>query len=259
MRLFSVISRTLTGEILPEMQRCSWCILQPQPTGQAAKWIMERSMQGIFLSQYIRTDISPDRSGVALLFVDFSKGFDSTLRKDKANNNCIWYCQINYLWTKDALQDTRTMDCSSDSDGDFFDCVDGVLWGGDTLACNLFVTCLNYIPPTSIDLIKENDLTLKTAKSRRYPAETMQTIHMRKYGLQIHLRDQNVYFITGNCQQEVLASMRTQIKLSSWVLHDKPPRLCLLWFDGKSTIFSYIFNIWFFVDTHDEMIQLFYF
>ena len=33
-RLFSVISRTLIGRGLTPLQSCSWCILQPQPTGQ---------------------------------------------------------------------------------------------------------------------------------------------------------------------------------------------------------------------------------
>ena len=37
-RLFSVISKTLVGRDLTPLQRCSWCILQPQPTGQHSLW-----------------------------------------------------------------------------------------------------------------------------------------------------------------------------------------------------------------------------
>ena len=56
-------------------------------------------------------------------------------------------------------------------DTDFFNIVTGVLQG-DILAPYLFVICLNYVLWISIDLIKENSLTLKT-RSRWYPAETM--------------------------------------------------------------------------------------
>ena len=40
-KLFSVISRTLIGGGLTPLQKCSRCILQPQPTGQErhqGKW-----------------------------------------------------------------------------------------------------------------------------------------------------------------------------------------------------------------------------
>ena len=50
--------------------------------------------------------------------------------------------------------------------------VAGVLWE-DTLAPYLFIFWLDYILLMLIDLIKENGFTLKKAKSRWYPAETM--------------------------------------------------------------------------------------
>ena len=43
----------------------------------------------------------------------------------------------------------------------------------NTLAPYLFIICLDYVLRTSIDLIKENDLTLKKARSRLYQAETI--------------------------------------------------------------------------------------
>ena len=55
---------------------------------------------------------------------------------------------------------------------DFFDIVAGVL-NGDTLSLYLFIICLDYVLWTSIDLMKENGFTLKIARSRWYPAETI--------------------------------------------------------------------------------------
>ena len=55
-----------------------------------------------------------------------------------------------------------------DGDTDFFDIVSSILQG-DTLAAYLFVTCLDYVLWTSIDLIKENGFTW----NRRYLAETI--------------------------------------------------------------------------------------
>ena len=57
-------------------------------------------------------------------------------------------------------------------DTNFFDVVAGVLQG-DTLALYLFITFLDYVYWTSIDVIKENGFTLKKARSRQYSAETI--------------------------------------------------------------------------------------
>ena len=64
---------------------------------------------------------------------------------------------------------------SLDGDTDFFDIVAGVLQG-DTLTPYLFIICLDYVLWISIDLMKENGFTLKKAKSRWYPAETVMDI-----------------------------------------------------------------------------------
>ena len=55
---------------------------------------------------------------------------------------------------------TKAMVLSPDGDTDFLNIVPEVL-NGDTLALYLSEICLNYILQTSIDLIKENDFTLK--------------------------------------------------------------------------------------------------
>ena len=50
---------------------------------------------------------------------------------------------------------------SPDGDTDYFDIVAGVQQR-DTLAPYLFIICLDYVLRTSIDLMKENGLTLAT-------------------------------------------------------------------------------------------------
>ena len=58
--------------------------------------------------------------------------------------------------------DTKVMVCLPDGD-----IVTGVLLG-DTMAPFLFIICLNHEQETSIDLMKENEITLK---KRQYPVE----------------------------------------------------------------------------------------
>jgi len=69
-------------------------------------------------------------------------------------------------------KDTKAMVRSPDGDTDFFDIAAGVLQG-DTLAPYIFVICLDYVLRTSLDTIKEKGFTLKKARSRRYPAQTV--------------------------------------------------------------------------------------
>ena len=64
---------------------------------------------------------------------------------------------------------------SPDGDTNFFDMVADVPWE-DTLAPYLSKISLNYVPLISIDLMKENSLTLEKARSRRYsPLTTTDT------------------------------------------------------------------------------------
>ena len=108
-----------------------------------------------------------------LLFVDFSKPFDS-IHKRKMGQ-----IQLAYSPSKETItaimmlyRNTKAMDHSPDGDTDFFDIVAGVLQG-DTLAPCLFIMCLDYVLWTLVDLIKENGFTLKMAKNRQYPTETI--------------------------------------------------------------------------------------
>ena len=68
-------------------------------------------------------------------------------------------------------KNTKAMVHSPDGNTDFFDIV-GVLQA-DTLAPYLFIICRDYVLQMLIDLIKENGFTLKKARSRQYPAETI--------------------------------------------------------------------------------------
>ena len=61
---------------------------------------------------------------------------------------------------------------SLDGDANFFDIVTGVL-EGNIFELFLSIIYLDYILLISIDLKKENGLTLKKAKSRQYHSETI--------------------------------------------------------------------------------------
>ena len=64
------------------------------------------------------------------------------------------------------------MVCLLDGYTDSFGIV-AVILQRDTLVPYLFIICVYYILRTSINLIKENDFTLKSASRKQYPAETI--------------------------------------------------------------------------------------
>ena len=68
-------------------------------------------------------------------------------------------------------KNTKAIVCSPNGDTDFFDIVAGVLQG-DTLAPYLFIIYLDNVLQISIDLMKENGITLKQAGSKQHPVET---------------------------------------------------------------------------------------
>ena len=107
-----------------------------------------------------------------LLFVDFTKAFDS-IHRGKMEQILIAYGLPNETVTAITIlyRNTKVKVRSTDGDTEYFDIVAGVLQG-DTLAPYLFIICLDYVLRTSIDKIKENGFDL-TMKSRRYPAKTI--------------------------------------------------------------------------------------
>ena len=105
-----------------------------------------------------------------MLFVDFSKAFDSihrlkmkeillSFRVPEETVNAIMVLYMN----------TKSMVRSPDGDTEFFDVTSGVLQG-DTLAPYLFVICLDYVLRKAFDANKELGLTLSKSRSRRHPA-----------------------------------------------------------------------------------------
>ena len=108
-----------------------------------------------------------------LLFVDFTKAFDS-IHRGKMEQILLAYglpeetvAAIMILY-----RNTKVKVRSPDGDTDYFDIVAGVLQG-DTLAPYLFILCLDYVLRTSINNIRENGFELTKKRSRRYPAKTI--------------------------------------------------------------------------------------
>ena len=95
-----------------------------------------------------------------LLFVDFTKAFDS-IHRGKMEQILLAYglpketvAAITILY-----RNTKVKVRSPDGDTEYFDIVAGVLQG-DTLAPYLFIICLDYGLRTSIDKIRENDFAM---------------------------------------------------------------------------------------------------
>ena len=108
-----------------------------------------------------------------LLFVDFTKAFDS-IHRGKMEQILLAYglpketvAAIMILY-----RNTKVKVRSPDGDTEYFDIVAGVLQG-DTLAPYLFIICLDYVLRTSIDKIRENGFQLTKRRSKRYPAKTI--------------------------------------------------------------------------------------
>ena len=108
-----------------------------------------------------------------LLFVDFTKAFDS-IHRGKMELILLAYglpketvAAIMILY-----KNTKVKVRSPDGDTEYFDIVAGVLQG-DTLAPYLFIICLDYVLRASIDKIRENGFELTKKRSKRYPAKTI--------------------------------------------------------------------------------------
>ena len=121
-------------------------------------------------------EIKKNNLKATLLFVDFSKAFDS-IHRGKMEEIPRAYGIPNKIVKAIMMlyKNTRSLVRSPDGDTDFFEILAGVLQG-DTVAPYLFIICLGYVLRTSAD--KNNDLgfTLIKARSRRYPAKTLTDI-----------------------------------------------------------------------------------
>ena len=108
-----------------------------------------------------------------LLFVDFTKAFDS-IHRGKMEQILLAYNLLKETVAAITIlcRKTKVKVRSPDGDTEYFDIVAGVLQG-DTLAPYLFIICLDYVLRTSIDKIRENGFELTKKRSRRYPAKTI--------------------------------------------------------------------------------------
>ena len=116
-----------------------------------------------------------------LLFVDFTKAFDSIHR------GMMEQIQLAYGLPKETVtaitiiyRNTKVKVRSPDRDTEYFDIVAGVLQG-NTLAPYLFIICLDYELRTSIDKIKANGFELTKKRSRRYPAKNNYRRRLRRW------------------------------------------------------------------------------
>ena len=115
----------------------------------------------------------PKNLQVTLLFVDFTKAFDS-IHRGKMEQILLAYglpketvAAITILY-----RNTKVKVRSPDGGTEYFDIVAGVLQG-NTLAPYRFIICLDYVLRTSIDKIRVNGFELTKKRSRRYPAKTI--------------------------------------------------------------------------------------
>ena len=110
-----------------------------------------------------------------LLFVDFTKAFDSIWR-GKMEQILLAYGLPKETVTVITIlyRNTKVKVRSPDGDREYFDIVAGVLQG-DTISPYLLIICLNYVLRTSIDKIRENGFELTKKRSRRYPKKQLPT------------------------------------------------------------------------------------
>ena len=108
-----------------------------------------------------------------LLFVDFTKAFDS-IHRGKMEQILLAYGLPKETVAAIMIlcRNTKVKVCSPDGDTEYFDIVAGVLQG-DTLAPYLFIICLDYVLRTSINKIRENGFELTKRRSKRYLAKTI--------------------------------------------------------------------------------------
>ena len=108
-----------------------------------------------------------------LLFVDFTKAFDS-IHRGKMEQILLAYGLPKETVAAITIlhRNTKVKVRSPDGLTEYFNIVAGVQQG-DTLSPYLFIICLDYVLKTSIDKIRENGSELAKKRSGRYPVKTI--------------------------------------------------------------------------------------
>ena len=128
------------------------------------------TLSQILALRRIIEEISHCNRDVALVFIDFSKAFDSVDREMMFNILALYGIPTAII---DAIKilytDTSATVLSPDGETEAFDICAGILQG-DTLAPFLFIIVLDYVLRMSVDKINDNGLEIHPRKSSRNPA-----------------------------------------------------------------------------------------
>ena len=133
-----------------------------------------RSTSGQILTiRCILEGIKSKNLPATLLFIDFSKAFDS-VHRGKMRDILSAYGTpketVNVIMM--LYHNTRSVVRSPDGDTDFFNITEGVLQG-DTLAPFIFIICLDYVLRKALDKNLDLGFTLTKQKNRRHLAKTI--------------------------------------------------------------------------------------
>ena len=130
-------------------------------------------MSQILTIQWILEGVCAKNLEATILFVDFSKAFDS-IHRGKMEQILLTYGQLKETVAA-IMMPYRNMTvnlCFADGDTDYFNIV-AYMQQGDTLAPYLFIICQDYMLRTSINKMKDNGFKVTKERSRRYPAQTI--------------------------------------------------------------------------------------
>ena len=142
-------------------------------------WRNRSTTSQIITTRRILNSVRAKNLQATLLFVDFTKAFDSIHRRKMEQILLAYSIQKETVAAITILyRNTKVKVHFPDVDTDYFDIVAGVMQG-DTLVPYLFIICLDYVLRTSIDKIKENGFKLIKKKEQK-------VLHKNNYRHRLH-------------------------------------------------------------------------